>query len=110
MISVPAGKRVKLTFEDFDLGNGSTASQDCTLMDFVEIRDGQLSESKELAKYCSFNKMGSVPDVYSTGNYMRVKFSTSAFRFGIRTGGRGFKARFEASAPCKYCLIIISFC
>ena len=108
MISVPGGKRVKLTFEDFDLGNGSTACKDSNLIDVVEIRDGQLSESKELAKY--LNKMGSVPDVYSTGNYMRVKFSSFPFRFGIRTGGRGFKARFEASDPCKYCFIIISFC
>ena len=105
VISVPAGKIVKLTFEDFDLGLGFTACKDRTgAIDFVEIRDGKLSVSKELARYCDYNRMGRTPDVYSTGNYMRVKFSSSS-RLG---SDKGFKARYVASDPCKYYSLVLN--
>ena len=105
MISVPAGKIVKLTFEDFDLGLSFTACKDRTdEIGFVEIRDGQRSDSKELARYCDYNNIYSVSDVYSTGNYMRVKFSSTS----RSETAKGFKARFVAFEFCKYNSLVLN--
>ena len=104
MITVPAGKIVKLTFEDFDLGFSFTACKNRTdEIDFVVIRDGKLSDSRELARYCGY-KMGSIPDVYSTGNYMRVKFSSTS-HLGT---AKGFKARYVASELRKYYSLVLN--
>lgn len=87
VISVPAGKRVKLTFEDFHLESG----------DYMIMRDGQLPNSTELRHYYG-------EDVYySSRSYMWIKFySTSRF---WASGPRGLKAHFEALDPRK-CLSI----
>ena len=96
-ISVPAGKIVKLKFEDFDLVG---ASYGCIASkresNYVQILDGPSSASKELAMYCGDDR--SIPsDVYSTGKYMWVESWSRAVL-------RGFKAHFEAVDPdlCKY--------
>ena len=98
-IVVPVGKRVKLKFEDFVLGKSvidAGYNNNCKYhklgnnMDYVEMRDGEWSGSKELGSYCG-NNTGI--NVYSSGRFMWVKFET--FSNGMR-GERGFKAHFEA--------------
>ena len=97
IISVPAGKRVKLKFEDFDL---ERVSRDCEpsmrAKKYVKILDGQLSESKYLALYCG-DHVPSSSDVYSTGKYMRLEFSPAMVNSYPRF--KGFKAHFEAVDP-----------
>lgn len=73
VISVPAGKIVKLKFEDFDLDAvpyGCIASK--REKNYVQILDGQISASKELAIHCGY--VSTPSDVYSTGRYMWVEF------------------------------------
>ncbi|XP_078370603.1 tolloid-like protein 2 [Oculina patagonica] len=97
-ISVPAGNVVKLRFENFEL---NLDPEDCkrstkTSKDYVQIHDGQVPESKELALYCgNFLSMGP-SDVYSTGRYMTVIFQSIS---DGQLENRGFKARFEAVDP-----------
>ena len=98
IISVPAGKIVKLKFEDFDL---VTASYGCIPSkresNYVQILDGPRLASKELAIHCGYRDIPS--DVYSTGKYMWVDFWST-----VVARRRGFKAHFEAVDPdlCKY--------
>lgn len=106
VISVPAGRRVKLTFEDFNLGvkiEPDAICQEMDSTDYVRIRDGRLKDSKELAMFCGLNKpiWGNIYDVYSTGNYMRVSFA--AFRLNQlgRLASKGFKARYLSLDACK---------
>lgn len=103
VVSVPAGKRVKLTFKDFDLGIGFTQCNYHTGdEDYVAIRDGEYSWSDELVRYCDYNyNMKSVRDVYSTGNHMRITFSSSSSPSSFNTE-KGFKASFEVSELCEY--------
>ena len=90
-------QRVKLKFEDFVLGKSvidAGYNNNCKYlannMDYVEMRDGEWSGTKELGSYCG-NNTGI--NVYSSGHSMWVKFQ--AFSNGMR-GKRGFKAHFEA--------------
>jgi len=102
IISVPARKRVKLKFEDFDFGTVfSSCKQLTSEIDYVQIRDGQGSESKELAIYCGHN-IFTPSDVYSTGGYMWVKFYSNSQNNMSWQGGKGFKAHFEAVELRKY--------
>lgn len=99
VISVLAGRRVKLTFEDFNLGvkiKPDAICQKMDLTDYVQIRDGRLKDSKELAMFCALNKpiWGNIYDVYSTGNYMRVSFAAFEFYQLDRLASKGFKARY----------------
>ena len=97
IISVPAGKRVKLKFEDFEI---ERVSHDCALSmrdkKYVQILDGQVSASKYLALYCGYHGPAS-SDVYSTGRYMWVEFSSAIVNSYPRF--KGFKAHFEAVDP-----------
>ena len=100
VITVPPGKSVKLTFEDFAL-------LDCPLdlevfKDYVEIRDDLSSRGVELGRYnCDYTP----PDVYSTGRYMWVKFHSS-FSSAPRKKDKGFKAHFQAvDPPSKYTIV-----
>ena len=57
VISVPAGRRVKLAFEDFNLGlkvDVICENRDST--DYVRIRDGRMEDSKELALFCGWHQ------------------------------------------------------
>ena len=103
-ITVPPGKRVKLTFEDFELDKGSayTGYSYCkydqnidVYRDYVEIRDGPWSSSRELGIYCG-NKLGF--EFYSTGHQMWIKFHSTPNGSGQ---SKGFKALFEAVEPSK---------
>lgn len=102
IITVPARKRVKLIFEDFDFGTVSSSCKDLSNgIDFVQIRDGQDSKSKELGLYCGYDD--STPsDVYSTERYMWVKFYSTSQSSAHWQGGKGFKVHFEAVELCKY--------
>ena len=96
IVSVPAGKVVKLTFKKFQL---ELDPEDCKLSDYkdyVQIRDGQVPNGKELAVYCGYYGIMGPSDVYSTGNYMSVMFQ--AISDG-KQSSRGFKALFEAVDP-----------
>jgi len=101
-ITVPAGKRVKLTFKSFGL---DTSVSDCSYKwrrhenDYIEIRDALSSDGKEIGYYCDFNARGVPPDVYSTGRYMWVKFHASADGFLQLKNDIGFKAHFDAVDP-----------
>ncbi|XP_078367735.1 bone morphogenetic protein 1-like [Oculina patagonica] len=84
VISVPAGKRVKLTFEDLNLFSTFTE-------DYIIMRDGQLQNSTELLRYYG-------EDVYySSRSYMWIKFYSASRLWASEQ--RGFKARFEALDP-----------
>ncbi|CAH3166410.1 unnamed protein product [Pocillopora meandrina] len=85
VISVPANKRVKLTFDKFNLDRE----------DNVRILDGQKSGSEEVAVYYGYNLFSRESAVYSTGGYMRIKFQSSQDSWNHT----GFKARFEAVEP-----------
>nr|XP_058973191.1 cubilin-like [Pocillopora verrucosa] len=88
VISVPANKRVKLTFDKFDLAPGE---------DNVRILDGRESSSEEVAVYHGYNLFSSESAVYSTGGYMWIKFQSTLDSW-YHTG---FKAHFEAVEPPK---------
>ncbi|KAL9973602.1 hypothetical protein ACROYT_G020078 [Oculina patagonica] len=96
-ITVPSGKRVKLKFEDLDLVTSYTScnQQNVIEMGFVQIRDGQDQESRELAFHCGYqSSFSGIPEVYSTGRYMRVDFFSNSPKGW--DGRKGFKARYEA--------------
>ena len=96
LICVPGGKRVNLTFTDFELGKSVVDSKDnlCIRksvdMDYVDVSEGNWFGDKTRGIYCGtktpFN-------VYSSGSHMWVRFDAS--RDGVRAN-KGFKARFEA--------------
>ena len=101
IISVPAGKRVKLKFEDLDLETAFSSCEQLTNEEnYVQIRDGQDPESKELALHCGRYDVSVPSDVYSTGRYMRVKFYSNSRNNWRRS--KGFKAHFEAVDLRKY--------
>ena len=85
VISVPANKRVKLTFDKFNVDRE----------DNVRILDGQKAGSEEVAVYYGYNLFSRESAVYSTGGYMRIKFQSSQDSWNHT----GFKARFEAVEP-----------
>ena len=88
---MPARKRVQLKFENLDFGAVFFRCKELpNEKDYVQFRDGRDFKSKELAIYCGYYK-NRASDVYSTGRYMWVKFSSDH-----RLGGKGFKAHFEA--------------
>ena len=93
VISVPANKRVKLTFDKFDLDPGE---------DNVRILDGRESSSEEVAVYHGYNLFSSESAVYSTEGYMWIKFQSTLDSW-YHTG---FKAHFEAVEPRKYIMIL----
>ena len=92
VISVPANKRVKLTFDKFNVDRE----------DNVRILDGQKAGSEEVAVYYGYNLFSRESAVYSTGGYMRIKFQSSQDSWNHT----GFKARFEAVEPRKYIMIL----
>uniref|UniRef100_A0A8B9UD24 Cubilin n=1 Tax=Anas zonorhyncha TaxID=75864 RepID=A0A8B9UD24_9AVES len=70
IISQPAGKVVILNFIDFDIRNTSTCDSD-----YVEVRDGNNTDSPLLEKYCGT----AVPSrVQSTRNNLYIKFRASS--------------------------------
>jgi len=95
LVYAPNGKRVKLTFTDFELGkivvdakdNFSNRKSD---MDLVEISEGNWFGNKPRGSYCGKKRPF---DVYSSGRLMWVNFRAS--RDGVRAN-KGFKAHFEA--------------
>ena len=104
VISVPAGRRVKFAFEDFNLGlkvDVICENRDST--DYVRIRDGRMEDSKELALFCGWHQpiLGNIYDVYSTGNYMRVTFAALRLSQLSRLASKGFKARYQSVDACK---------
>ena len=81
-----SGKRIKLTFESFDVENHSS----CTY-DFVQISFASgfwFSTSTFEEKYCGANKPN---PIISSGNSMEVVFHSDG-----STNGNGFKAIWEA--------------
>ena len=104
-ITVPAGKRVKLTFENFAL---STSSSGCRQgeNDYVEVRDTLHEYGRELGYYCDFNTPGVPADVYSSRRYMWVKFFSGSGGVFQRKYAKGFKARFEAVDKPGKCTVV----
>ena len=95
-ITVPVGKIVKLTFEDFSI-TMEESSSDCN---FVEIRDSLLPNGPVLARSSCDTETAYLPvAVYSTGRYMWVKFHSYYSFYSRREEDRGFKAHFEAFDP-----------
>ena len=68
--------------------------------DYVQVRDGQDQESKQLALHCGYYGSSSSSDVYSTGRYMWVKFRSNSQNSWRQA--KGFKAHFEAVDLSKY--------
>uniref|UniRef100_A0AC35FQW0 CUB domain-containing protein n=1 Tax=Panagrolaimus sp. PS1159 TaxID=55785 RepID=A0AC35FQW0_9BILA len=76
-----AGKKVKITFEEFDL------EQCC---DFVYLYDGIVSEHSKIKRLSGKHKKGTSFET-KLSNVMIVKFTSDAnFRF------KGFKAKFDS--------------
>ena len=105
-ISVPAGKRVKLKFEDFYLKFPSGDYVDCNqhhtnVIDSVLIGNGQDPDSNGFAVFCAYDFVHSIPrEYYSVGRDMWIKFyANTQQRLGTY---RGFKVRYEAVDICKY--------
>lgn len=77
-ITVSPGKKIKLTFDDFDIEKGPSCNYD-----FLRVYDGGSSSSKEIGKYCGNKSPG---EVLTTGNKMLVYF-----RSDDRGSKKGFK-------------------
>ena len=100
IITVPAGKRVKLEFEDFDFGPVSSSCKKRTNeKDYVQIGSGLVPGKNALALYCGYAAVSAL-NVYSTGRYMWVKFSSISSNRSFSS--KGFKAHFEALDIRKY--------
>ena len=82
-ITVPAGFRVYLVFEDFELESHSSCNYDS-----VELRNGFTNTSPLIGKYCGST---TPPAATSQGRNLYIKFKTDGS--GTR---KGFKARFIA--------------
>ena len=96
VITVPAAKIVRLSFDRFDL----EWSSDCTA-DYVEVLDGSSRYSRSKGRFCGLE----IPeDVLSTGRYMRVRFrSDSEYSYYL-----GFKATFTAEdKPSKWKMLTV---
>ena len=100
IVSVPEGKAVKLTFENFHI---ETDTPNCTTSsnpkDYVQIRDGESMYSERLVVACGYGG-APPPVVYSTGRYLWVRFSSISP--GSWQRSKGFKAHFKAIDPSKY--------
>ena len=94
VISVSTGNLVNLTFEHSLYEAFGTKGS-------VEVRDGQ-SAHDEMIFNASFGNQFSV---FSTGRYMRIKFS---FFISGRDGnqGRGLGAHFKATRKYKFFVIV----
>ena len=72
LISLPKSK-IKLFFSAFDL---QAAGPSCQRGDFVEVRDGEYSDSPVLGTFCGSN----IPsDTFSSGSYMLVQFRSDEY-------------------------------
>ena len=103
-ISVPAGKGVKLKFEDIDLRNSfdSCNEQSTNEIDYVKIGNGQDPQSNEFAIYCGYQSFYSgYPEIQSTGRDIWIEFHSDS-RQTVWKSEKGFRAHFEAVDICKY--------
>ncbi|KAJ7357697.1 hypothetical protein OS493_023830 [Desmophyllum pertusum] len=85
IITVPAGKYVKLAFFDFVLGSCALdcSSESCT---YVEVYNGASASSPSLGRFCK----GSVlRETFSSGQQMFVKFHSGSAL------DRGFEAQYS---------------
>ncbi|NXY42567.1 CUBN protein, partial [Ceuthmochares aereus] len=81
IISQPASKAVVLNFVDFKIRNTTTCDSD-----YIEVRDGNNTDSPLLEKYCGT----AVPSrVQSTRNYLYIKFRASSLT------NLGFRAEYS---------------
>lgn len=96
VITVPEGKIVKLSFDEFQLqpDNGSCCK------DYVEVRDGKESYSASKGKFCG---LSTPADILSSGRYMRVSFRSDS----DSTYDDGFKATFTAEEKKKSSSFIV---
>lgn len=97
-ISVPEGKRVKLTFSHFSVG---TKTSDCGYPGgFIQVYNGIGTEyDDKIGDYCGEDIPG---PIYSKDNTMSVYFQSLTGR-----ASSGFKAEFNAAPPSKWILTII---
>ena len=87
LITVPEENTLELSFDRFELDReGATGA--CK-GDYVDITDGQDSNSKSLGKFCGFASLGAIR---SSGRDMRVRFRSDS----EGPVYRGFKATFSA--------------
>ena len=92
-ITVPLGKIVELTFEDFYI----TLEELSRDYNFVEIRDSLYSNGTLLARSsCDVSPAYFPTTVYSTGSYLWVKFHADCSVYSTRSKDRGFKANYMA--------------
>ncbi|KAL8573023.1 hypothetical protein ACOMHN_010453 [Nucella lapillus] len=90
-ITVPTGRRVKLTFNDFGL-EGISSSR--CFWDYVEVTNGIIARSPVMGRYCGNS---TTPDpVQSSSNTMTVKFRTDG-----SISNRGFRATYTSLEEAK---------
>ena len=70
IITAPKDHNIKLTFSSFELSPANTA---CLAGDFVQLRDGKTSDSRDLGSYCSNDTPA---DIFSTGQHLWMTFSS----------------------------------
>jgi hypothetical protein len=97
VITVPEGKKVKLSFSDFKVVAIEYSSSLCSSTDDrLEIRDGRYSFSRYIDSFCS--SVTPAPR-YSTGRYMWIRFKSNSDNFITSNSiTNGFKAKFEAES------------
>ena len=95
IINGPPNRRVKLTFEDFDLEPPLSSRQACAF-DYVYVTSGSNLRFKTPAFKGSVSRCGSnIPEpVSSTSNLMRIGFKSDG-----SVSHRGFKATWTTDEP-----------
>lgn len=104
-IHAPADEQVRFTFTALNLEemgcsppspalpNGGCPAGGC---DWVEIFDGQTPQSPSLGKFTGLQIGQDLPDMVSTGEWLRVEFHTDAGNCGVSTGqDAGFVATWD---------------
>ncbi|GFR72241.1 cubilin, partial [Elysia marginata] len=88
-ITAPEGHQIRLKVVDFQL----ESSDNCSI-DYLEIRNGNFSDSPLMGKFCS-NNMQAGTAMYSSSNSLYLNFVSTSYFFGFE---RGFKINYDSGA------------
>ena len=91
VITVPEGKRMKLSFQYFDVQWSANCDKD-----YVKVYDG-LNPTSTLMKTLCGASLKLREEIYSSGRHLIVQFRSD----GDNDDNYGFKAQFEEVNPSK---------
>ena len=95
-ITVPEGNIVKLYFDSFELGCSG---------DYLEIIDGNSSDSKSIGRFCGFGRYAHPESIRSSGRHMLVRFRSDWMSVGSEDG---FKLTFTAEDESSKLEVLIN--